>query len=221
MDSYLIPVKIGSRLGENMEGTFGITLPGTINKPNNSLTINNRMDILEFFQLNSGKWFSQRTSHHLALNKSESGKSDIQIDLLAATDDGVIQLCHLHDIDPALAVLGMKTTWTGMMDQDTKKTTGSSLLVLIPTATTPHAGQLLQSQTVIGKPPTGTIAHYSLGSDQVLTVMTQSDTLYSDERIWFAGSNLRLRSSKVKRSGGFEIASFCSEIRMGGMPTTP
>jgi hypothetical protein len=179
------------------------------------------MDILEFFQLNSGKWFSQRTSHHLALNKSESGKSDIQIDLLDSADAAVVELCHQHGIDPALAVLGVQTTWTGLMDRDTKKMTGSSLLVPIPAAATPNAGTLLQNQTVIGKPASGAIAHYSLGSDQVLTVITQADNFYSDERIWFAGSNLRLRSSKVKRAGGFEAASFCSEIRMGGVPATP
>jgi len=46
------------------------------------------MDVKEFFQLSAGKWFSQRTSHHLAFKQSESGKSDLKIDMLPADDPG-------------------------------------------------------------------------------------------------------------------------------------
>jgi hypothetical protein len=41
--------------------------------------------------------------------------------------------------------------------------------------------------------------------------------MYSEERLWFASPNLRLRTSILKRFGGFSMASFCSEIRMGGV----
>ncbi|HEY9702550.1 MAG TPA: phycobiliprotein lyase, partial [Allocoleopsis sp.] len=34
-------------------------------------------------------------------------------------------------------------------------------------------------------------------------------------RLWFASPNLRLRTSILKRFGGFSMASFCSEIRLG------
>ncbi len=178
------------------------------------------MDIVEFFQLNSGKWFSQRTSHHLALNQSESGKSDLLIHVLEASDAEVAQLCQVHGIDPALALLGVKTTWTGMMDRETQKTTGTGLLVPIANSDSSATGQLLQSQGIASKFGTKLtalpIAHYSLGTDQVLTVITETPDFQSDERIWFAGANLRLRSSKNKTALGFQTASFCSEIRMGG-----
>jgi hypothetical protein len=36
----------------------------------------------------------------------------------------------------------------------------------------------------------------------------------SVERFWFAGPNLRLRTSTVKRFGGFSTASFCAETRI-------
>jgi hypothetical protein len=35
----------------------------------------------------------------------------------------------------------------------------------------------------------------------------------SIERFWFANPNLRLRTSVVKRFGGFSTASFCAESR--------
>jgi hypothetical protein len=39
--------------------------------------------------------------------------------------------------------------------------------------------------------------------------------MYSEERLWFASPNLRLRTSILKRFGGFSMASLSSEIRMG------
>ncbi|MFS8836524.1 phycobiliprotein lyase, partial [Synechococcus sp. WC101] len=42
---------------------------------------------------------------------------------------------------------------------------------------------------------------------------TEYEMTESEERIWFASPNLRLRASTVKRFGGFSMASFCSEVR--------
>ena len=39
--------------------------------------------------------------------------------------------------------------------------------------------------------------------------------MWSEERLWFASPNLRMRVSVLKRFGGFSMASFTSEIRMG------
>jgi hypothetical protein len=39
--------------------------------------------------------------------------------------------------------------------------------------------------------------------------------MYSEERLWFASPNLRLRTSILKRFGGFSMASLSSEIRLG------
>jgi hypothetical protein len=178
------------------------------------------MDIVEFFQLSSGKWFSIRTSHHLALNQSESGKSDLKSDLLDPTHTSVVDLCQQQAIAPEHVLLALETEWTGGLDSDTKKTTGSSLLVLVATdAANPNVGQLFQSRSLITRfgttqSPT-TTAHYSLGADDVLTITTTADDAYVDERIWFASPNLRFRSSKLKRTDGFQTAAFYSEIRMG------
>jgi len=57
-----------------------------------------------------------------------------------------------------------------------------------------------------------------MGDDDALTLMGESETLYSEERLWFASPNLRLRTSTIKQLDGFSTASFCSEIRMGGVP---
>ena len=57
---------------------------------------------------------------------------------------------------------------------------------------------------------------YKMGSDDALTLTTEYETMWSEERLWFASPNLRMRVGILKRFGGFSMASFTSEIRMGG-----
>ena len=171
------------------------------------------MDIQEFFQMSAGKWFSQRTSHHLAFKQAESGKSDIKIEMLSAEDPEVIKLCEQYEVDPALAWGGARVSWDGTMEWDQEKHAGSSVLVPIPDPEKPNEGQLLRDMGYAEK--ASVAGRYVIGSDDSFTLITEYETMYSEERIWFASENLRLRASILKRFGGFSMASFCSEIRMG------
>jgi hypothetical protein len=47
-----------------------------------------------------------------------------------------------------------------------------------------------------------------------LVLITEYETMSSVERFWFASPNLRMRTSTVKRFGGFSTASFCTESRI-------
>ncbi len=172
------------------------------------------MDIQEFFQLSSGKWFSQRTSHHLAFKQTESGKSDITIEMLSKDDPEVVKLCEQYNIDPNLAWGGARVTWDGTMEWDEEKHSGSSVLVPIPDPDRPKEGKLLREIGYAEK--TGVAGSYIMGSDGAMTLITEYETMYSEERIWFASENLRLRTSILKRFGGFSMATFCSEIRKLG-----
>lgn len=171
------------------------------------------MDIKEFFEMSAGKWFSQRTSHHLAFKQSESGKSDIRIEMLPANDPQVLELCKQYEIDPTLTWGGARVSWDGTMEWDQEKHTGSSVLVAIPDPDKPGEGKLLRDVGYAEK--AGVAGRYIMGSDGAMTLITEYETMYSEERIWFASPNLRLRTSILKRFGGFSMASFCSEIRMG------
>lgn len=172
------------------------------------------MDIVEFFEQSSGKWFSQRTSHHLAFKQTESGKSDIVIDLLSKDDPAVIALCQQYEIDPALALCGARVTWDGTMEWDKEKHEGSTVIVPVADADQPNEGKMLREQGYAEKAPVA--GRYVMGDDDSLTLITEYETMYSEERLWFASPNLRLRTSILKRFGGFSMATFCSEIRMGG-----
>ncbi len=171
------------------------------------------MDIVEFFQQSEGRWFSQRTSHHLAFQQLESGKSDIIVNLLAKTDQAVVQLCEQYQLAPSLALCGAQITWNGTMEWDKEKRSYSTLLVPIADPVQPNQGQLLRQSNQ--KDEKLFVGRYLVGRDEALTLITESDDLYFEERLWFASPNLRLRTHLLKRRDGFSTASFCSEIRMG------
>ncbi|WP_448565115.1 phycobiliprotein lyase [Trichothermofontia sp.] len=170
------------------------------------------MNIIEFFEANAGKWLSQRTSHDLTWPRSESGKAEVQFEVLAASQPEVIQLCQHGNWVTSRALCGARITWKGMMAAETQQKTGITLLVAIQAEDDLNRGYLLQQNGRKGL----LAGHYLLGSDDVLTLTTQSDTLYLEERLWFAGPNLRLRTSLLKQPKGFSSAAFCSEIRIGG-----
>ena len=177
------------------------------------------MNIQEFFEQSAGKWFSQRTSHHLAFKQAENGKSNITIEMLSADDAEVAKLCQQYDIDPGLALCGARVTWDGMMewdgdgDADKEQHKGSTVLVPVPDPDKPNEGRLLREMGYAEKAPVA--GRYIMGSDDALTLITDYETMYSEERLWFASPNLRLRTSILKRFGGFSMASLSSEIRMG------
>lgn len=171
------------------------------------------MDIKEFFEQSSGKWFSQRTSHHLAFKQTESGKSNLTIEMLPADAPEVVKLCEQYEIDPASALCGARVAWEGTMEWDEEKHQGSTVLVPIPDADKPNEGKLLREMGYAEKAPVA--GSYVMGDDAALTLITEYETMYSEERLWFASPNLRLRTSILKRFGGFSMASLSSEIRMG------
>jgi len=60
------------------------------------------------------------------------------------------------------------------------------------------------------------IGQYEIDGEGGLLLTTEYETMSSVERFWFANPNLRLRTSVVKRFGGFSTASFCAESRLSG-----
>lgn len=174
------------------------------------------MNIEEFFQLSAGKWFSHRTSHHLAFKQAENGKSDIVIEMLSADHPEVVKLCEQYEFDPSRASCGARVTWNGTMEWDEEKHNGSTVLAIIPNEDNPDEGKLLREMGYAEKAPVA--GSYKMGSDGALTLITEYETMWSEERLWFASPNLRMRVGVLKRFGGFSMASFTSEIRMGGQP---
>jgi hypothetical protein len=93
------------------------------------------MEAMDFFQMSEGRWISQRTTHHLAMRRTELGQLEITASVLDATDPKVVEICQMHDVDPARAIGGAAVSWQGSMQWDEEGQTqeGATVLVLVPT----------------------------------------------------------------------------------------
>ncbi|NJM00343.1 MAG: phycobiliprotein lyase [Synechococcaceae cyanobacterium SM2_3_2] len=174
--------------------------------------------VMDFFRQSEGQWMTQRTSHHLAFRQSENGRSTLLISVLEIDDPKVVSTCQMHEVDPSLAAGGARVRWNGEQDWDNDEYKGDVILVPLPDPGDPSRGRLLRDQGYAEKVPV--IGHYRMEPDGAMILTTAYEMTESEERLWFASPNLRLRTSVVKRFGGFSMASFCSEIRKLS-PTEP
>jgi hypothetical protein len=173
------------------------------------------MDAIEFFQLSAGRWHSSRTTHHLAFKRAEIGDSDIQVETLAADDPEIIALCEMHEIDPSLCVGGSRVTWLGSMSWDREgegSHEGKTIFAIVPDTDNPRQGRLLRERGYAEIVPV--VGTFHMDEEDGLVLTTDYETMSASERFWFAGPNIRMRTSTVKRFGGFSTASFCTETRV-------
>lgn len=172
------------------------------------------MDAMEFFQRSEGTWRSQRTTHHLPFRRAENGGSQIVVKPLAKDDPKVIEICQMHDVDPSLAVGGAFVSWEGAMawDKEGEEHKGTTVFSLIPDADNPKKGKLLRERGYAEIVPIA--GEYEIDEKDALVLVTEYDTMSTTERFWFASPNMRVRTSTVKRFGGFNTATFCVEERI-------
>ena len=173
------------------------------------------MDVMEFFQRSAGQWQSQRTTHHLPFRRAELGGSNITVEVLDKSHEKIIAICELHEIDPALAVGGAYVAWNGEMAWDREgeeNHAGTTVFALVPDEDNPQKGRLLRERGYAEIVPV--VGRYEMDDDDGLILDTEYDTMSSVERFWFVTPDLRMRSSIVKRFGGFNTASFCAETRL-------
>lgn len=176
---------------------------------------------MEFFELSTGKWRSQRTTHHLAFKRSEAGESNIIVQALAADDPKVIEICQLHEVDPKLAIGGAFVSWQGAMgwDKEDENHEGSTVFSLIPDVDNPRQGSLLRERGYAEIVPVA--GRYQMDDEDALVLITEYETMSSIERFWFVSPSIRMRSSTVKRFGGFSTATFCTEFRVADASEVP
>ncbi|MGI0492988.1 phycobiliprotein lyase [Alkalinema pantanalense CENA528] len=173
------------------------------------------MNALEFFQKSAGLWRSQRTTHHLAFKRAERGGSQIRVEALDHNHPRIIDVCKMHDIDPDLAIGGAYVNWQGTMQwdrEDGEQHEGETVFALVPDDDTGRQGRLLRERGYAEIVPV--VGHYEMDAENGLTLLTEYETMSSSERFWFADDNTRVRTSTVKRFGGFSTATFCTETRI-------
>ncbi len=177
------------------------------------------MDVVEFFEKSAGRWRSQRTTHHLAFRRAEVGDSEIEVVYLPAQDLDVAELCRFHGVEPELAVGGSRVTWQGTMSWDRDNEgghEGKTVFAIVPDPENPRQGRLLREKGYAEIVPV--VGRFHMDETDGLILTTDYETMSSVERFWFVTPQLRLRTSTVKRFGGFSTASFCSETQMSETP---
>lgn len=170
------------------------------------------MNARDFFARNGGLWYSQRVTHHLAFRQTEWGQSRIWVTDLALDDPAVLAVCAQHQCSPTQASGASRVEWQGVMgwDREGDQQNGSTVMVLIPRDE--RSGHLLREVGYAEKSPVA--GWYDLDETGALTLTTEYATLRSQERIWFEGDQVRLRTSTVGYGfGGMTMATFAVETR--------
>jgi hypothetical protein len=178
------------------------------------------MEAMDFFRMSEGRWISQRTTHHLAMRRTELGQLEITATVLPADAPKVIEICQMHEVDPSRAIGGAAVSWQGTMewDEDNQTQKGATVLVLVPELDNPREGQLLREKGYAETSPV--VGHYLVDEQDGLVLTTDYATMSSVERFWFPNDSLRLRTSTV--IGLSNTASFCVETRIdNGAPPRP
>jgi len=150
------------------------------------------MEINDFLELYSGKWFSQRTHYNLAGQEVENSKAELAVELLHPENPLVKEIWS-----DALGAL--KTSWDNSLDWNQTKQIGTCLLVFS------RDGRLFWKNKSLLE------GFYRLEQNEMLILTAKTENREIEERIWFASENFRLRTTVVKQV--IPQTSFYSEIR--------
>jgi hypothetical protein len=90
---------------------------------------------------------------------------------------------------------------------------------LVPDGSDRRKGTLLRERGYAEIVPVA--GQYHMDEEDALVLVTEYETMSSIERFSFANPSLRMRTSTVKRFGGFSTATFCTEFRVTEADGTP
>ena len=168
-------------------------------------------DALSFFRLSCGRWMSQRSQHHLLHRRAEAGASFIVVEELLKGDERLAEIAKRNDQDVSRIIGGCWVRWSGSMawDRAGESHEDQTMFGLIPSDDAGRHGLLLRDRGYAEKAPVA--GQFRMDDENGLILTTDYEMMSSLERFWFAGHNLRLRTSTVQ--GLSNNASFCMETR--------
>ena len=173
-------------------------------------------DALSFFRLSCGRWTSQRSQHHLLHRRAEAGASFIVVEELHKGDARLAEIAKRNNENVERIIGGCWVRWSGSMawDRAGESHEDQTMFGLIPSDDAGRSGLLLRDRGYAEKAPVA--GEFRMDDENGLILTTDYGMMSSLERFWFAGPNLRLRTSTVQ--GLSNNASFCMETRMLDTP---
>ena len=168
-------------------------------------------DALSFFRLSCGRWKSQRSQHHLLHRRAEAGASFIVVEELLKGDERLAEIAKRNGEDVSKIIGGCWVRWSGSMawDRAGESHEDQTMFGLIPSDDAGRQGLLLRDRGYAEKAPVA--GQFRMDDENGLILTTDYEMMSSLERFWFAGPNLRLRTSTVQ--GLSNNAAFCMETR--------
>ena len=168
-------------------------------------------DALSFFRLSCGRWTSQPSQHHLLHRRAEAGASFIVVEELHKGDARLAEIAQRNNESVERIVGGCWVRWSGSMawDRAGESHEDQTMFGLIPTDDAGRSGLMLRDRGYAEKAPVA--GQFRMDDENGLILTTDYEMMSSLERFWFAGPNLRLRTSTVQ--GLSNNASFCMETR--------
>jgi len=97
-------------------------------------------------------------------------------------------------------------------DKEDENHQGTTVFVLVPDADDQQKGILLRERGYAEIVPVA--GHYYIDPENALVLITEYESMSIFERFWFVNPDTRVRTSTVKRFGGFNTATFCVESRI-------
>jgi hypothetical protein len=154
---------------------------------------------------------SQRSQHHLLHRRAEAGASFIVVEELFKGDERLADIATRNGEDVSRIVGGCWVRWSGSMawDRAGESHEDQTMFGLIPSDDAGRQGLLLRDRGYAEKAPVA--GQFRMDDENGLILTTDYEMMSSLERFWFAGPNLRLRTSTVQ--GLSNNASFCMETR--------
>ena len=172
----------------------------------------NQITIKEFIDKSIGEWKSLRSTHTIAFQEFENTTSKIFISYLSLDSNEAKDLLKKFSfsLDPIFAI---KIIWQASSDWVNEDKSDPNDTTLIFSQKDINSGVILRNKGYAEM--IHTYSNYFIDEQENLNIITEYNSMISEEKIWFISNHLRARYSLIKNKefGSLIQTSHSSEIR--------
>ena len=172
----------------------------------------NQITIKEFIDKSIGEWKSLRSTHTIAFQEFENTTSNIFISYLSLDSSEAKNLLKKFNfsLNPNFAI---KIIWQATSDWGVEDKSDLNETTLIFSQKDMNSGIILRNKGYAEM--IHTYSNYFIDPQETLNIITEYNSIISEEKIWFLSNNLRARYSLIKNKefGSLIQTSHSSEIR--------
>ena len=172
----------------------------------------NQITIEEFIDKSIGEWKSLRSTHTIAFQEFENTISNIFISYISLDSSEAKNLLGKFNfsLNPKFAI---KIIWRATSDWEIEDESDPNETILIFSQKDMNSGIILRNKgyaEIIH-----TYSNYFIDPQGNLNIITEYNSIISEEKIWFISNHLRARYSLIKNKefGSLIQTSHSSEIR--------